>query len=77
MSGQRRQRLVERKHRLEEEEAERVKIDIAHAADEKSRRDEFIQRAKNLMFYEQDKVKRIHSHVILDLVLQVRFQQRG
>ena len=71
--GQRRNRLKEREHRLKAEEAERVRIDEDHAHDEQERRRAFINRAKNLVFYEQDKVKKIHSNILLDLVLEVWF----
>ena len=69
--GQRRYRLKDRAYRLLDEEAERVRVDDEHARDEQERRRAFIQRAKNLVFYEQDKVKKIHSNILLDLVLEV------
>nr|KAJ3422864.1 hypothetical protein HK105_005886 [Polyrhizophydium stewartii] len=70
-AGQRRMRIAARAERLEEEEAARVEQDKLFRADEISRREAAIQRAKKLQYTETDMVKAFHSRVMLLQVLEV------
>ena len=59
--------------RLEEEEAARIKLDQEFTAQEETKRQEAIKRAKKLQYFETDLVKEFHSRTLLMHVLQVYF----
>ncbi|XP_057293051.1 cilia- and flagella- associated protein 210-like [Hydractinia symbiolongicarpus] len=75
IEGQRLKKLQARKIREEQEELERQEIDIAEAKLQAEKRKEAIQRAKQLQYYDTDRVKGFHGALLLTEVLKERDAQ--
>jgi hypothetical protein len=71
VTGQRQQKLQELQRKREMEEEERKKVDQLFAQEEAERRQKAVEHAKRLVYYQNDKVRAVHSEVLLDLVMQV------
>lgn len=75
IEGQRLKKLQARKIREEQEELERQEIDIAEAKLQAGKRKEAIQKAKQLQYYDTDRVKGFHGALLLTEVLKERDAQ--
>ncbi|KAI9009469.1 hypothetical protein BC832DRAFT_538588 [Gaertneriomyces semiglobifer] len=75
ITGQRRKRLQARAARQAQEEAERVRMDLEYAREEEVRRQEAIERAQRLQYYQTDAVKGFHSKIMLFEALRERDMQ--
>eukprot|EP01135_Chromosphaera_perkinsii_P003627 Nk52_evm6s250 gene=Nk52_evmTU6s250 len=75
INGQRLKKLAAREKRLEQEEEERVKVDIEEAKIQKQNRIEKLENANKLVFYKTDRVKKFHSGLLLSDCLKERDAQ--
>ena len=75
IEGQRLKKLQARNIREEQEEIERQKIDIEEAKLQAEKRKVAIDRAKQLQYYETDRVKGFHGALLLTEVLKERDAQ--
>lgn len=71
LAARREQRLNQRTTKMEREEKERRRLDVVWSQEATERRHKIVQEAKKLMFYEKEPVKKVHSEILMDLVLQV------
>lgn len=70
-SGTINEKLRQRTSRLEKEEEQRRLLDLEFKRDADKRREETIERAKRLQFYETDLVKNLHSEISALLTFEV------
>lgn len=75
IAGQRQRKLEARKIREAKEEEERVKVDIEEAKFQAKRRQEAIEKAKTLQYFQTDRVKSFHGALLLTEVLKERDAQ--
>ncbi|XP_003386126.1 PREDICTED: coiled-coil domain-containing protein 173-like [Amphimedon queenslandica] len=75
IEGQRLKRLENLKVKEIKEEEERVKIDEEEAEFQAARRQELIDRAKTLLYYQTDRLKGFHSGLLLSEILKEREAQ--
>lgn len=75
IAGQRRKKLEAKAIREEAEEEKRKQLDIEEAKYKEDKRKEAIEKAKTQLFYQTDRVKRLHSGYLLSHVLKEREAQ--
>ncbi|XP_078572432.1 cilia- and flagella- associated protein 210-like [Branchiostoma floridae x Branchiostoma japonicum] len=75
IAGQRQKRLEARKIREDNEEAERVQVDIEEAKYQAEQRRKAIEKAKTQQYYQTDRVKGFHGALLLTEVLKERDAQ--
>eukprot|EP01137_Pigoraptor_chileana_P037272 Opistho-2@34116 len=75
IEGQRLKKLHAREERHAREEAERMKLDIEEARLQSEKRKDAIERAKRLQYSQVDRVRQLHSGLVLSEVLAERDAQ--
>ncbi|KAJ3161618.1 hypothetical protein HDU88_007253 [Geranomyces variabilis] len=73
--GGRRQRLAAQAGRQQKQEEERQRVDIEWAAVKASERKAAVDRARNILRYQDPRIKKLHSALVLSNVLQERDAQ--
>ncbi|KAJ3149237.1 hypothetical protein HDU89_003953 [Geranomyces variabilis] len=73
--GGRRQRLAAQAGRQQKQEEERQRVDIEWAAVKASERKAAVDRARNMLRFQEPRVKKLHSALVLSNVLQERDAQ--
>ncbi|KAJ3134649.1 hypothetical protein HDU90_004981 [Geranomyces variabilis] len=73
--GGRRQRLAAQAGRQQKQEVERQRVDIEWAAVKASERKAAVDRARNMLRYQEPRIKELHSALVLSNVLQERDAQ--